>query len=93
MKYSIYLSIFIYKPLLVNGGGLNMRVAYTIVTVQAALPTGLIQPLIIEGEDKSWQRQRSPTPVANYIKIQGGGSGQSAQHYHKGNNRYIKVSG
>ena len=28
MKYSICLSIFIYKPRLVNEGGLNMRVAY-----------------------------------------------------------------
>ena len=30
MKYSICLIIFIYKPWLVNGGGLNMRVAYPI---------------------------------------------------------------
>ena len=28
MKYSICLSISIYKPLFVNEGGLNMRVAY-----------------------------------------------------------------
>ena len=28
MKYSICLSIFIYKPWLVNAGGLNMRMAY-----------------------------------------------------------------
>ena len=28
MKYSICLSIFIYKPWLVNEGGLNMREAY-----------------------------------------------------------------
>ena len=28
MKYSIFLSIFIYRPWLVNEGGLNMRVAH-----------------------------------------------------------------
>ena len=28
MKYSIFLSIFIYKPWLANEGGLNLRVAY-----------------------------------------------------------------
>ena len=30
MKYSIFLSIFIYKPWLVNEGGLNMRVAHPV---------------------------------------------------------------
>ena len=30
MEYSIFLSIFIYKPWLVNEGGLNMSVAYPV---------------------------------------------------------------
>ena len=51
---------------------------------QAALPTGLKQPLIIEGKDTNGQRQLSPTPGAIYIEIQGGGGAQSAQHPQQG---------
>ena len=37
MKYSIFLSIFIYRPWLVNEGGLNMRVAYPVSVFQTII--------------------------------------------------------
>ena len=58
---------------------------------QAALPTGLKQPLIIKGKTQTGSHS-APTPGAIYIEIQGGVL-KARNTPNKGNNRYIKVSG